>query len=523
VGQSPDERTLSMHELWTMAYRRRRLILLPFFFGWAAIWSLGWILPASYKSETVILVEHQKVPEQYVVPNVAVDLQSRLQTMTQEILSRTRLQHIIEQFNLYPKERARLGPDQLVDAMRKDVVIDLVQTQGDHSDVSAFKVTYSASSPRLAQQVTSELTSLFIDANLQARQQQSEGTTQFLETQLNEARKNLEQQEAKLREYKNQFMGELPEQLQSNVQILSGLQAQLLAANESLHQAEQQKTYLEALQSHYRSLKSTVGPEGSNPDSNEAELARLKAQLADYSSRYTPNHPDVVHLKEQIQKLESMQETAQAKNPKGDPDHPTTFGQLQAMTPMLQVESQLKANEVEIQNRQREVKELQSRVEGYQSRLNLTPLREQQLADVTRDHEQALKNYESLQSKELQSSLATNLEKRQEGERFTVIDPPTLPQKPYWPDRLRFGLYGLIVGLVLGISAAALTEIVQDRIRGEKELAEIFALPVLSGIPEIISPSEHIEQRRRMWLEAGAVAAMVLIICAGNFVSYYKG
>jgi polysaccharide chain length determinant protein (PEP-CTERM system associated) len=524
------EKNIALEDYLKILKRRRWWLLLPFFCGWVLVWSLSWILPPTYRSETVILVERQKVPEQYVVPNVAVDLQERLQSMTQQILSRTRLEKIIEELHLYPNERTRLGPDQVVDKMRNDIAIDLVEAPNKKGELTAFKISYAAANSKLAQQVTSELTSLFIDENLRARQQQSESTTSFLQAQLANARKDLDEQEGKLKEYKTEYLGQLPEQLQSNVQILSGLQGQLSAAQQALHQAEQQKIYLDSMASNYRSLASTVGTDGNTAQSTEDQLLKLRAQLADYSSRYTDNYPDVIHLKEQIAKLEKMQKADAAKAAKdaaannGDP-HPTTFSQLQAMSPIMQIQGQIKANDVEIQNRRAQVDQLQKQVDSYSGRLNLTPLREQQLADLTRNHQQALDNYQSLLAKEMQSELATNLEKRQEGEQFSIIDPPSLPLQPDSPNRFTFSILGLAVGLVLAIGLTFGLEFVQDRIKGEKEVAAMLGVPILAGIPLVRSERQKRMERRRAILEGLTAVALLAIVIAGNiisFVLYYK-
>ena len=183
---------------WQILCRRRWWLALPAFSVWLVVWTLVWFLPAIYRSETVILVEQQKVPEQYVVSNVGADLQQRLQSMTQQILSRTRLLAIVEQYNLYPKLRNRRTPDDVVETMRKDIQIELVQSPNQRGELTAFKVAYLSNNRVVAQRVTSQLTSLFINENLKARQEQSEQTTQFLVNQLEEARQNLADQEAKI-------------------------------------------------------------------------------------------------------------------------------------------------------------------------------------------------------------------------------------------------------------------------------------------------------------------------------------
>jgi len=219
--------------------------LIPLFLGWAVVWGASWVLPPRYESSTLILVEQPTMPKDYVTPNVNDDLQERMQSITQQILSRTRLLHIIDQFNLYAAPRSQPSPDQKVERMRKDIDIELVRDA--RNQITAFNVSYTSRDPRMAQQVTSELTNLFISENLEVRQQQSEDTTTFLESQLETARKSLSDQEAQIREFKGQHVGEMPGQLASNLQILSGLQSQLQNEQDSLNAARQQHVYLQTL------------------------------------------------------------------------------------------------------------------------------------------------------------------------------------------------------------------------------------------------------------------------------------
>src|SRR5271170_2701595 len=233
--------------------RRHMQFLIPLFLGWAIVWGASWVLPPRYESSTLILVEQPTMPKDYVTPNVNDDLQERMQSITQQILSRTRLLRIIDQLNLYATPRSQPSPDQKVEMMRKDIVIDLVRDA--RNQITAFNVSYSSRDPRMAQQVTSELTNLFINENLEVRQQQSEDTTTFLENQLETARKTLSDQEEKVREFKGQHVGELPAQVGSNLQILAGLQSQLQNEEDALNTAKQQRVYLETLVNQYRSLQ----------------------------------------------------------------------------------------------------------------------------------------------------------------------------------------------------------------------------------------------------------------------------
>jgi polysaccharide chain length determinant protein (PEP-CTERM system associated) len=512
---------------WRVLCRRRWWLALPIFGIWLAVWALAWFVPAVYRSETVILVEQQKVPEQYVVSNVAADLQDRLQNMTQQILSRTRLLNIMEGFNLYPKLRARITGDELVERMRKDIQVELVQATNRSGNLIAFKVAYMSNNPVLAQKVTAQLTSLFINENLKARQEQSAQTTQFLITQLEDAGRGLAEQEAKVKEFKSQYLGQLPEQVQSNVQILAGLQAQLQQEIDLLGRAKQQSVYLDTLRTQWRTLQAGVGPgnsgEAVSPPALDQELARLRAQLAELSSHYTERHPDVRKVKDQIARTEKLKQQAEARIA-ASPESRATDETLHASSPTeMELESQLKANKVEIENRQRAIQDLQKRIGDYQARLNMTPVREQQMAGLTRNYEQSRKNYEQLLAKRDQSGMATDLEKQQQGEQFRVLDPPNLPQKPFSPNRLKLDLIGLVAGLLVGAFVLAGAEIADDRIYSKEELTNIVSAPVLAEIPPLATAVEEGQQARVEWLQRGILSVLMMLIAAGFASTYLFG
>ena len=533
VVDDPSLEKTDWKKQWRLLCRRRWWLALPAFGVWLAVWAVAWFLPAVYRSETVILVEQQKVPEQYVVPNVSADMQDRLQNMTQQILSRTRLLRIIEDFNLYPKLRAHVTGDELVECMRKDIQVELVQASNRSGNLSAFKVAYLSQRPDLAQKVTSQLTSLFINENLKARQEQSQQTTEFLATQLEDAGRGLAEQETKVKEFKSQYLGQLPEQVQSNVQILAGLQAQLQQETDLLGKAKQQSVYLEALRTQWHSLESNLNkgnPGSVTPSTLDQELARLQEQLADLSAHYTEKHPDVRKVKDQIAKTQKLKQqmeaqiaSAPATGTTDNVSHPRNAADVQALSSRMEVESQIKANKVEVENRQRAIQDLQKRIGEYQARLNMTPVREQQLAGLTRDYEQSRKNYEQLLAKRDQSEMATDLEKRQQGEQFQVLDPPNLPQKPYSPNRLKLNLIGLVAGLIVGAGVLVSAEIFDDRIYSKDELAKIVMAPVLSEIPSLTTAVEQARQVQAEWMQRGALSLMALVMALALASTYFFG
>jgi succinoglycan biosynthesis transport protein ExoP len=533
-----DQGQRSMEDYWAIVRRRRWWILLPLFICWGVVWGVSWLLPSTYQSDALILVEQQKVPEQYVVPNVVVGLQDRLQSMTQQILSRTRLQATIDRFHLYPRRhglKALLESEDPVEQMRKDIQIELVQPPGHPGELTAFKIRYAAGAPELAQQINSELVSLFIDENLKSQQQLSESTTAFLGNELAVAKAKLEEQEAKVRAFKAQHLGELPSQLETNVQIMSGLQSQLQNTQRALDGARQQKLYLESLLQQYQSVQTGLAKGDSSappPDALGKQLQELQRRLTEERAVYTDSYPDVVALKDEIAKTEKLkkqieEEIASKKDASKSGDIPEAAAaqgvQSDTPTAMMQIQSQLQANQLEIQNYQQREKTLESEISTYQSRLNMTPTTEQQMAEISRGYEESKSNYNSLLQKQMQSQLATSLEQRQQGEQFRVLDPASLPEKPSAPNHFLVSLGGWVGGLAVGLALAALLELTNVRVWHEKDLEGLVSARVLVGIPRLSTPDEDRTRLIVKSMEICAAVAIVSLMVAGNFYAFYKG
>jgi succinoglycan biosynthesis transport protein ExoP len=526
-----DTEALDWRKYLSVARRRMWYFLVSFFLVWAAVWGASWIIQPVYRSGTLILVEQPAVPPQYVIPNIASNLQDRLQSITQQILSRTRLLHIIQAHNLYANERRRMTTDDLVEHMRNDITIELGHSS-DRDELTSFNVYYSSHDPHIAQQVTAELTDLFITENLEARQQQSEVTTKFLETQLDQAREALARQDDQVRRYKDKYAGELPTQLQSNQQILSGLQNQLQVEESALNQANQQNVYLQSLlQQQYRAAQLLQkGETLTDLPALDAELDRLKKQLTELRSRYTDLHPDVRSLKEQIARTEHIRQqlakelsanpTEEGKEKNGNQ---TALIDGRDAALIGQLKSQLKANQIEISNRETAIQQLETKLGEYQSRLNRAPIREEQLADLTRGYEQSRANYDSLLKKKNDSELATSLELEQKSEHFRILDPASLPTKPYFPNRRKMGAIALLAGFVIGIVAVVVAEFLDGRIYDQKEIWQLTGVNVIGEIPPIVLESEKGTQRRQLWARWVTASIVVATTLLGSGVSYLRG
>jgi polysaccharide biosynthesis transport protein len=513
--------------------RRHFHFLIPFFLGWAVVWGASWVLPPRYLSSTLILVEQPTMPKDYVKPNVNDDLQDRMQSITQQILSRTRLLRIIDQYNLYARAHSQLSPDQKVELMRKDIGIDLVKDV--LNQITAFNVSYTSSSPQVAQKVTSELTNLFINENVEVSQQQSADTTKFLEGQLETASKSLSEQEEKVRQFKAQHVGEMPAQLASNLQILTGVQSQLQNEEDALNAAKQQRVYLQSMADQYRALGSSKGSDGTTTvgvAGLDQELDKLKAQLADLSSHYTERHPDVRKVKEQIAKTEKARDQLVASMKAKDTAAPADGAEETAnsgstdptQTSLLApIQGQLKSNQVEIANREHSITALKAKMDEYQARLNQEPIREQQLADLNRGYDQSKASYDDLLKRKNESAMATSMVMEQRGQRFQMIDPPSFPQKPDFPNRLKFCAIGLGMGLALGVVVVGAFEFMDDRMYDEKELKKLFPTEVIAEIPAIVSLSDEQGARKKLWLGWATAATVFVTILLGSAFSYLRG
>jgi polysaccharide chain length determinant protein (PEP-CTERM system associated) len=515
-----------------MAIRRRWWVLIP-----ASVVALGacltsQLLPARYESDATILVERQQVPERYVTANTTTDVREELLVMTDAVLSRTQLLQIMDEFGLFPNERKRLVPEQLVELMRRNIKVEPLQKGAETQELNAFKISFTGVDPHTAQEVTNKLTTLFINEDLQSRDEQSTGTTNFLADQLEVAATELKQQGSRVRDFKMHYLGELPEQQQGNLAILAGLHAQLQNAMATLGRAREQQAYLQSLLSEYDNLAAAgVAAPGTMPASPtetiKAELTRLRNEKADLLARYTAKYPDVVKIDEDIKETEALlAASTQATEPPKDgtvqeSSKSPRSSERDATT--AQLRSQLEANRLEIQNATEDAEQTKARIAEYQRRLNLTPVREQELADLLRDYDQSKQHYDDLLSKKTQSELATSLERRQQGQRFRIIDRPSLPMKPSSADHVKISLAGLAVGIAVGLALALLVETRDHSLRDEQELRRLFAFPLMVGVPMLLS---KVEERRRSWVKAlewFAGVALCLLVCATEFYVYRRG
>lgn len=507
-------RQYSFETVLQVARRRKWLILIPALLVGGIGAAIVALLPNLYRSETLILVVPQRVPESYVRSTVTARIEDRLQAITQQILSRTKLEQIISDFNLYPKERANKElMEDIVEKMRtRDIRIDIIK--GD-----AFRVSYQTNDPRVAMRVTERLGSLFIDESLRDREILAEGTSQFLATQLDEARRQLVLNENRLQEYQRLHNGELPSQLEANMQGQHNAEMALQTLGESLNRDRERRLLLE------RQVADIVeapeepkpGPDklkGEIAQSLEDELKAQEAALVAVEMRLKPEHPDV---KKQRRAVEDLRARVAAQRLDSNlASRPT--GAVALMDPakrkkLIDARAELENLDRQIQAKLAEESRLHGLIGMYQARIEATPVREAELAALTRDYETLQQTYRSLLQKKEESQISANLERRQIGEQFKILDPARMPERPASPDRPRLYLIALLVAIAAGLGIAALAEFFDKTLRTEADVRAALNLVVLATVP-MMPDATRSRWRFGRAAAIGAAATTVLVVCA---------
>ena len=474
-------RTLNVDDYFGILKRRGWMIAVPAILLALVGFGLTFMVTPQYVSQTLILVEQQKVPDEYVKPVLEEDLTARLASMKEQILSRSRLEPIIERFNLYGGKKGSM--DDRIDETRKNIDIKPIHSEMARTGgLPGFFISFKDADPHTAQQVCGEIASLFVTANLTARAQSAEGTTDFLKSQLDQAKRNLDDQDAKLAAFQQKYMGRLPGEEQPNMNMLTSLNTQLDAATQALNRMEQDKSYIEAMVAQQQGLATQSTERGGTaaPGAQEVQLQNLLNEEADLTKRYTEDYPDVVAVRRRIKELRAQIAAA--------PPAPTTEvkpnpSPSRSDSPAVQqLRAQLRSLDQGIQAKRHEQGLIQNQISVYQARISASPLVQEEYKTLTRDYTTAQSFYEDLLRKMHQSTMATDLERRQQGEQFSVMDQPNLPDSPMFPKRGVFIGAGLFGGLILGTILVAWREYRDTAIRSERDVWAFTKLPTLGVI-----------------------------------------
>jgi len=490
-------RALTVQDYLTILKRRWWMIAIPAIIFPIVGYGLTFLVQPQYISQTLVLVEQQKVPESYVKAVVTEDLSGRLASMKEQILSRSRLQPIIERFNLFAN--GKLSMDDRIDLTRKNIGITPIQSEIARTNgLPGFFISFKANDPRTAQLVCGEIQSLFVSENLSDRAASAAGTTEFLKSQLADAKAKLDEQDARLAKFQQTYMGKLPGAETSNINMLTTLNTQLDAATQALARMEQDKSYAESILSMQQAQQvqqSQATEHGTAaPQAQQLELQQLQAQLTDLRARYTDDYPDVVSAQRKVNELE--RKIAQAPTtpvaPASSAPKPTDSLSVQ------QMRAQIRAMDLGIAQKKRDQAEVQAQLRTYQDRVASSPAVEEEYKSITRDNQTAQAFYDDLLNKLNQSKMATDLERRQQGEQFRVMDEPNLPESPSSPKRPVFVMGGLFLGLALGLAFVALLEYLDTAIRSERDIWAFTKLPTL-GVIGFTGEQEPVVAKRKLF------------------------
>ena len=483
-------REMTIQDYLEILRRRLWLILSCAFLLLGAGVGICLFVPPQYVSQTLVIVEQQKVPENYVKPVVTEDLNARLASMREQILSRARLDPIIERFNLFSGNN--ISMDDRVDATRKAIQITPIASGA--NKMPGFYISFRAQNARTAQQVCSEITSLFLSESLHAREQSAEGTTAFLAQQVADAKRALDEQDAKLADFQRKYIGKLPGQEQSNLNTLQALTTRLDAATQALNRLHQDETFMQAVISQQNADLQRDDHAGSpTGETDQTKLKSLIAQKKELEGQLTPDHPDVQALSRKITDLQN--EIAENAAHPSTPAN-TSAGARPEPPQLQQVKAQLRSVQQAIVAQKQEQAQIAQQISAYQARIEASPMVEQEFKQITRDHETALQFYNNLLAKTNESSMATDLERRQQGEQFQVLDAANLPDAPVFPNPYLFAGGGFILGLIVGLGIAIALEYRDTSLRTETDIWTFTKLPTLATISYFEEVSKMTTKRK---------------------------
>jgi polysaccharide chain length determinant protein (PEP-CTERM system associated) len=479
------QRELTPADYMAMIRRRWVMILICALIGPPLAYGVSRFLPVRYKSQTLVLIEPPNVPESFVPQVDMTSIGQRLGSMEQQILSRARLEPIAHQLITDSGNANKMSMDDLIDKLQKSIDVTAVRPTIETGDrfLPGFFVGVTWADPHTAQSVCTAVTSMFIQENVRLQQQHAQETTDFLSTQLVQAKADLDAQDAKLAAFKSIHLGSLPDDESMNLNVLTGLTSQLDAANQALARAQQDKAFAQSMLTQQLATWQAT-QSGRDPDTLEQQLAAMRAQLASLELRYTEDYPDVIKAKNDVARLEKRVAEANDTS-KPVPDVPRSSKSAPEPAQITQWRTQIHAAEAGIAEKTREQEQIKSQIAMYQGRVQGSPAVEQQYKELVRGYQTAQDSYNDLLKKRSESAMSGELSKESQTEQFTVLDPANLPDSPSFPNRPLFALGGLVGGLAVGLGLTFLREMQDTSLRTERDVEVGLRLPVLAMLPAI--------------------------------------
>jgi polysaccharide chain length determinant protein (PEP-CTERM system associated) len=511
----------SPEELVRAVWSRKRLILVSFLLVTTATIVVAGRMRDRYRAEALIVTTPQSVSQEFVRATITprTQIRDRLPTISQQILSRSRLEPVIRDLNLYPGMREMAPMEAVIDRMRKDIAIKVVEGS------ESFRISYEAAeTPLLAVQVTERLARAAVEANVRDREVLARETSTFLQSQLEDSRRRLVEQEKRLETYRLRYGPELPNQLQSNMQAIQNTQLQIQSLNDSLNRDRDRRMLvarqLADLQTEQFTIDKMPAGSGSSsaaatPPPDASAAIRLEVAIAELRSledRVTPQHPDLIRAKRLVEDLEKKaQEEAEAKPNPNARAKPLTATEIAKRNRVKELQGEIESLDRQIAKKVADEVELRATLQRYRARVEAVPTRESELASLTRDYDTLQSQYRTLLTKKEDSKVAEELERQQVGEQFKIVDPPRLPEKPFRPNRPLIDMAGAAGGLALGIGLTLLLEIRDKSLKTGFDARLVLGIPVLGLIPMMITAADR---RRAHWRQAAFSLGLVVMVAA---------
>lgn len=495
-------RTIPGLELPLAVWRRRKwLALLVFLTPLAGTAGAIRVMPSIYESTATVLVERQRAPERLVGPSAASELETRLRTVSEQILSRSQLEQVITQFDLYPDLRRRTTPEMVVERMRRDIQLqfkEVRQSTGLDATI-AFALRYRGRDPETVAQVTNALAALYVSENARMRAQQTTGATEILAAQLADVKRQIEEQERRIGDFKTRHTGDLPEQQAANLAALERLNAQVRVVIDRELRAQERRDELVRRETE---IPTSAG------DTIAARLAKLRQDLATLRIQYTEEHPEVARVKQEIAALES-QLAAQGNKHSVPMEDPV----------VRQLKVSRAAAEAELTALSKEEQTLRRAIATYEQRIENAPRMERELQQLSRDYAGTRELYQTLLQRYENAKLAERIDQGTQGEQFTILDSAVASPQPVAPKRFRLLLMGLMVSFGAAVGAAMLAEALDTSFHSVDDVRAFTRVPVLVSIPPIVTAADLRWRRLKFGLvTCGVALGATGILAATSFL-----
>jgi polysaccharide chain length determinant protein (PEP-CTERM system associated) len=504
-----EERVMTPADFYAILKRRKWSLILPAIVVLLIAAAVALLLPAVYRSSATILIEEQEIPQEFVMTTVTSFAEQRIQQINQRIMSTSRLVGIIQGLNLYPGLKGKRTTEELVEKMREDTALDPIsaevidrRTGRPATATIAFELSYQGKNPKKVQQVANTLTSLLLEENLKERVKQVAETSEFLESEMERVKAELAGLEKRIADFKEKHISELPEMMAVNQQSLNNIERAIESANERRRSLGEREGFLQA-------QLASVNPHLEEQEGINAmtRLKQLRLELVNYEERFTDKHPDIIRTRAEIKRLE--EEIAAGGSLQALPNNPA----------YITLSAQLASTQAEMASIERQIADMKQQQQQFRERVGATPRVEEEYNSLMIAKTNTQAKYNDLMQKVMEAKVAHGLEKEQKGERFVLIDPPLLPQKPFKPNRLAIVLIGFVLGVGAGVGFAALREFSDDTVRSVDQLEAAVGLPVLTGVPVILT-GKDISSRR--WKRVGLAAAVVAVAVVAVALFHYQ-